>query len=174
MKKGNELSLIYRVYSPPSSYNLEELVENTKSKKTTPTILQIIDPKWIVSEKHLNVAVYHTMKAFETKRNIARDEATEFLIRLSGKRQINNALELFGIKKESSHLLLLAFGGLSDENKQNLESFVKESKILIDKEVTSSFPLTEIEELSRFYECQEELKEIEKKALENMAKIEVF
>ncbi len=174
MKEGNEVFLVFRIYEAPSDYNVEELVENIKSKKTIPSILQIIDPKWIVSEKQLKVAVYHTMKAFETKRNIARDKATEFLIRLSGRRQIINAVELFGIKKESSHLLFIAFGGSNKENKQNLESFLEESKILKDKEITLTLPLSEIDELSRFYECQKEPLEIEKRALENMAKIEVL
>ena len=174
MKEGNELFLTYKIYDAPTDYNIEELVENIKSKDTTPTILQIIDPKWVVSEKQLKVAVYHTMKAFETSRNIARDKATEFLIRLSGKRQIINAVELYGIKKESSHLLLIAFGGLNKENKQILDSFVEESKILMGKEVALSLPLSEIDELGRFYECQKKLEEIEKRALENMAQIEVL
>ena len=174
MKEGKELSLNYRIYLAPSDYNIEELVGYIKSKKTAPTILQIIDPKWIVSDRQLKVAVYHTIKAFEIKRNIARDKATEFLIRLSGKRQIINAVKLFGIKKESSHLLLLAFGGLNRENKKTLDSFVEESKILMNKEVNSLLPLTKITELSRFYDCKEKLEEIEKKALENMAKIEIL
>jgi tRNA threonylcarbamoyladenosine modification (KEOPS) complex Cgi121 subunit len=174
MKKGNEFFLTYKIYDAPSNYSIEELIEKIKLKDTSPTILQIIDPKWIVSEKQLKIAVYHTMKAFETKRNIARDKATEFLIRLSGRRQIVNAVELFGIRKESSHLLLIAFGGLDKENKQNLTSFAEDSKILVDKEATLSFPLSEIVELSEFYECQEELGEIEKEALESMAKIEIL
>jgi len=173
MKKEKEISLSYRIFSPPSEFNLEELVEKIKSTNSS-SIIQIIDPRWVVSNRQLKVAVYHTLKAFETKRNIARDVATEFLIRLSGKRQISSAVELFGINKESLYFLVLAFGGLDKENQQSLASFVKESKILIDKEVKQSLPLTEKKELSKFYECKEDIEEIEKKALENMAMIEAL
>ncbi|MBU7013769.1 MAG: hypothetical protein HXS43_02975 [Theionarchaea archaeon] len=55
-------------------------------------------PHLVAGYPHLEFARVHTDRAFEKGKNIARDYNIEFLVRLSGSKQIEHALEI-GIRK---------------------------------------------------------------------------
>jgi len=58
----------------------------------------LFNPELIAGHPHLKFAEIHTTLAFEREENIAREYVIEFLVRLSGKKQIEKALEI-GIQK---------------------------------------------------------------------------
>ena len=59
-----------------------------KSKKT-----QLVGIKCFQGKKHVIHSISQTLKAFRNKDNIAKTEELELLVRLSGQKQIKNALE---------------------------------------------------------------------------------
>ena len=104
MVESRELFYHYQIFIPPQNVNIDDLLDKIKLKSNNTIHLQLIDPIHIVSKKQISIAIYHTLKAFEQKRNIARDPATEFLLRISAKRQISIALKLCGIKETSKYI----------------------------------------------------------------------
>ncbi|MHA2364876.1 MAG: KEOPS complex subunit Cgi121 [Candidatus Hodarchaeales archaeon] len=58
---------------------------------------------------HLKSAIWHSWKAFQNQLNIAERLSVEFLLYLSGQRQINKALNLFGITDSLLDCALVIF-----------------------------------------------------------------
>lgn len=58
----------------------------------------LFNPALIAGFVHVEFALMHTEKAVTRGENIARDYTIEFLVRLSGRKQIEKALEI-GLKK---------------------------------------------------------------------------
>ncbi|NPD88566.1 MAG: hypothetical protein HGN29_07570 [Asgard group archaeon] len=173
MINSGEKDFCFRIFRNSTSLDIDLLLEFLRERSSNKVILQILDPNLLISVKQLQSAVYHTEKSFESKRNIARTRANEFLIRLAGKRQISNALKLLGIKESSQYLLIIAFGTTLENNKKELEKFVKQFS-LIEYEAKNSLPISKLKVLSTYYECQEDLIEIEKTALEKIASVEIL
>ncbi|MCG3222422.1 MAG: hypothetical protein H7641_13665, partial [Candidatus Heimdallarchaeota archaeon] len=88
----------FRIFRKSTSLDMDLLFDFLRERSSTEVVIQILDPILLISVKQLQSAIYHTEKSFENKRNIARTKANELLIRLAGKRQISNALNLLGIK----------------------------------------------------------------------------
>ncbi|MCE7742112.1 MAG: hypothetical protein GOP50_06605 [Candidatus Heimdallarchaeota archaeon] len=174
MHNEEEINFHYQVFFTPKDMNLDEFLEKLKLKQNKKVRLQLIDPTLIVSEKHLLISIYHTLKAFEQNKNIARDQATEFLLRVSGKKQISNALELFGIKVTCNVIMIIAFGGSSDENKEAVEHFLSSINISEEKRLELQFPLIGIKELSQRYKCEEDILIVEKRVLEQIAALTIL
>jgi len=87
----------------------EKLIKILKSKGVS----AIFDESKAYGLNHVNMALYHTLQAFKNKTNFAEDFSLEYLIRLSGEKQISRAL-MFGIKNETKRL-----GILVDEAKKD-------------------------------------------------------
>ncbi len=66
----------------------------------------IFDPEYIVDEEQVMFAYYLMKKAFERGKNIADDPKIEFLVRLSGRNQISEAMEL-GLKDKMKKIGVL-------------------------------------------------------------------
>ncbi|MCG3226783.1 MAG: hypothetical protein H7645_07680 [Candidatus Heimdallarchaeota archaeon] len=172
MTKDGEV-FYFRIFRKTASLDIDLLFDFLRERSSAETVLQILDPTLLISVKQLQSAIYHTEKSFENKRNIARTKANELLIRLAGKRQISNALKLLGIKDSSQYLLIIAFGAKFENNKKELEKVVEQFGISED-EAENILPISKLKVLSSYYECQENLQEIEKKALEKIAFVEVL
>jgi len=69
-------------------------------RQYSPSTIQIFNSEFVISPEHIITAFYHTYKAFNNKINISNQKNIEFLLYLSTKRQISNALNYFGIKIE--------------------------------------------------------------------------
>jgi tRNA threonylcarbamoyladenosine modification (KEOPS) complex Cgi121 subunit len=77
--------------------------------------LQLSLPDAILSQEHIKLILYHILQAFKLKGNISNQANLEFLLYLSGQRQIKRALELVGLKKEEpiskkKEFLIVVFG----------------------------------------------------------------
>ena len=171
MTKHGEV-FYFRIFRKTVSLDIDLLFDFLRERSSAETVLQILDPTLLISVKQLQSAIYHTEKSFENKRNIARTKANELLIRLAGKRQISNALKFFGIKDSSQYLIIIAFGAKLENSKKEINKLVEEFGIS-EEEAEITLPISELKILSSYYECQEDLHEIEKRALEKIAFVEV-
>jgi tRNA threonylcarbamoyladenosine modification (KEOPS) complex Cgi121 subunit len=163
----------FRIFSNSKSLDIDAILDFLAKRESSQITVQIIDPTFIVSERQLQSAIYHVEKSFENKRNIARNKGSEFIIRLTGKRQISSALKQIGIQKNGQYLLAISFGSTLEKNIEELEKLVNQfdlNKIEIEK----TLPLSNLDSLSIFYECLENYEEIEKRALERIASIEIL
>lgn len=69
--------------------------------------VQFFDAKLIAGWEHLYFAALNALNAFKNKTNISRSVAVETLLYASAQRQIEKAVELLGIKPESSKIVVL-------------------------------------------------------------------
>ncbi len=164
----------YSVFSTSQPFNSETVIELIRRQKKDDVHLQILDPTFIVSEKQIIAALYHTKKAFQRENNIARDFTTEFLLRLSGKRQISNAINFLGIKDSCTNIMVIAFGEKKEEIEYEFDVILKTISKNIDLQTKKKLPITSLKELSIYYKCEENLQTLEKKALETMAAVEIL
>ena len=174
MHNEEQYNFHYQIFSPPHPIDVDDYLEKIKLRQNKEIHLQIINPKFIVSEKQVLVSIYHTFKAFKQNRNKARDIATEFLLRISGQKQISNALEIYGITETSEMVMVIAFGGKKEENKLEVENFVHQLNLSNDKLIEIKFPILSIKELSLKHQCEEDVQVIEKRVLEEIATLTIL
>ncbi len=79
--------------------------------------VQFLDAKLIAGHQHLHFAALNALKAFEKKRNISSSLAIEALLYASAQRQIRRALEMLGVKEDSSQIAVLIIA----ETKQEMD-----------------------------------------------------
>ena len=111
-------------------FNLIEKIQND-----TNSMVQFFSDKYILNQEHLFTACYYVQKAFFNKVNISKRKNIEFLLYLSSKRQIKNAIEAFGINNldlESGKISYIIVSNennlnkINDEILQNLKKFIFE------------------------------------------------
>ena len=128
-----------------SSKGKEELLkiasELGTKKKTT---IQILDAEKIFSIDQICSAFEKAARAIENKENASNSLATETMLYVSGCRQIQEALNLIGLKNESKAIVILSEVKLSDLN--STFAFEEDSSILSlgNKEIRS-FGITDLE-----------------------------
>lgn len=69
----------------------------------------------VISEFQIEAAVEQTFSAFEGKNNILSRPSLEFLLRLSGKRELNDALDACGLKNGKQGICIAIFAGTKEE-----------------------------------------------------------
>jgi len=70
--------------------------------------VQFLDAKLIAGQQHLYFSALNALKAFKRKSNISSSLALEVLLYASAQRQIRKAVDLLGIKQDSSQVAVLA------------------------------------------------------------------
>jgi len=106
-------------------------IEDTKSfldrirEKTEDASVQFFSANLIAGHEHLYFAVLNALKAFESNLNISNSLAVEALLYASAQRQIKKAVELLGIKAESSEIALLVIAETEDKVCETLEELSK-------------------------------------------------
>ncbi len=76
---------------------------------------QLFDAKLIAGWEHLYFATLNALNAFKNKTNISKGVAIETLLYASAQRQIEKAVELLGIKPESSQVVVLILADTKDK-----------------------------------------------------------
>ena len=173
----NELSSFkynYSVFSISQPFKSDDVIDIIKNYKHDSVYLQILDPTNLVGDKQIKSALFQAERAFKNKKNIARDYSTEFLVRLAGKRQISNAIELLGIKDTCENIMFIAFGIQTEDVEQEFSSFLDSISARIDLKDQKKLPISNIEDLALYYKCEENLETIEKKAIELIATVEIL
>ncbi len=171
MDKPSDVTYSYKFCRKSPRLSIDNLFELIKENQNDSISIQVIDPTWIVSTKHLQAAVYHTLKAFKNGRNIARGSETELLIRLSGFRQIKKAVKAFGINNQTNTLLFIAFGGTYKENESILERFFSNTDL--EQIENIQLPITDIQRLLEYYGYDKDSILLEKEVLEKIATVEI-
>lgn len=171
MDNPSDVKYSYKICRKSPRLSIDNLFELIKENQNDFISIQVIDPTWIVSKKHLQAAVYHTLKAFKNGRNIARGSETELLIRLSGFSQIKKAVKAFGINDQTNTLLFIAFGGTCKENESILERFFSNTDL--EQIENTELPLTDIQKLLEYYGYEKDSILLEKEVLEKIATVEI-
>jgi KEOPS complex subunit Cgi121 len=101
--------------------------------------VQLFDAKLIAGWEHLYFAALNALNAFKNKTNISKGVAVESLLYASAQRQIEKAVELLGIKPDSSQVAVLIVA----ETKQRAVSTLKVvSKLMMGERDDSVLELT--------------------------------
>jgi tRNA threonylcarbamoyladenosine modification (KEOPS) complex Cgi121 subunit len=147
---------------------------NVIRKKLKDANVQFFDARLIAGWKHLYFAALNALNAFKNKTNISNSVAVETLLYASAQRQINKAVELLGIKPESSQVAVLIIA----ETKQKTATILKTvSKLMSGKRDDSVIELTseKVNGIKRLFgisnlelEAKLEKKGFEKEALLNL------
>ncbi len=90
-------------------------------RKVADVDIQFFDADLIAGWEHLYFAALNALKAFESKLNISNSLAMETLLYASAQRQISKAIDLLGIKAESSQIAVLVIAKTLKEAKSALE-----------------------------------------------------
>jgi KEOPS complex subunit Cgi121 len=90
--------------------NTEEFLENIRKKKPPNLEIQFFDAKFVATSQHLYFAVLNALTAFKNKENISKNITIETTLYASAQRQIRKAMELVGIKPETSEIAVLIIG----------------------------------------------------------------
>jgi KEOPS complex subunit Cgi121 len=83
--------------------------------------VQFFDAKLIAGKQHLYFAALNALRAFEKKSNISSSLAVEALLYASAQRQIRKAVDMLGVKQDSSEVAVLIIA----ENKQGTDDCLK-------------------------------------------------
>ncbi|KYC52174.1 MAG: Kinase binding protein [Candidatus Methanofastidiosum methylothiophilum] len=93
------------------THEAEKLIELLKKNGAD----AIFDESKTYGSNHISMALYQTVQAFKNKSNFADDFSLEYLIRLSGEKQISKALT-FGVKNGSKRIGII----VDEEKKSNI------------------------------------------------------
>jgi len=155
-------------------------IEDTKSfldsvrKKTEGVSVQFFNATLIAGPEHLYFAALNALKAFESTLTISNSLAVETLLYASAQRQIKKAVELLGIKAESSEVAVLVIAETEAKVRETLEAISEIIQGIRDEDVielsNEKFePIRELFGISRLeLEAKLEKKGLEKEALVNL------
>ncbi|MCW4020423.1 MAG: KEOPS complex subunit Cgi121 [Candidatus Bathyarchaeota archaeon] len=90
-------------------------------KETKDCHVQFFDANLIAGFDHLYFAVLNALKAYETGTNISNEFAMETLLYASGQHQISKAIQLLGIKPDSSQIAVLIVADTRQKTVEALE-----------------------------------------------------
>jgi tRNA threonylcarbamoyladenosine modification (KEOPS) complex Cgi121 subunit len=79
------------------------------------TVVQLFDARKIAGWEHIYFAALNSLKVCAENKNISNSIAIETLLFVSAQRQINRALELFGITHESTETAAVIIAERQDE-----------------------------------------------------------
>jgi KEOPS complex subunit Cgi121 len=83
--------------------------------------VQVIDLDRVAGRKHLYLAALNAVCAFERRTNISKTVAVEFLLYLSGQKQISDAIKIMGLDEKTKEVAVIAIG----ENEESIRRFVE-------------------------------------------------
>jgi len=98
---------------------------NTVREKAKDACVQFFDANLIAGQEHLFFSALNALKAFEGKNNISNSLAVETLLFACAQRQIKKAVEIIGIKSESSHVAVLVIDDTQQRAEATLEIVYK-------------------------------------------------
>ncbi len=97
-------------------FEVEDLIRRIKSiANKHNVIIQAVDSRAIISLRQVFSAVFKALRAFHDGRNTCEKLEIEFLLYLSGKRQIRDAIEAIGIKGNMERIALIVIGESYDD-----------------------------------------------------------
>ena len=113
----------------------KEFLKKIHKEKPSNVETQFFDAKFVASWQHLYFAVLNALTAFKNKGNISKSLAMETLLYASAQRQIRKAMELLGIKSETSEIAVLIIGQNSETVKSALSMILASVNVQHDDTV---------------------------------------
>ncbi len=104
-----------------------DLLLNQVRKKLSPVDVQFFDASLIAGWEHLYFAAINALKAFRNGTNISKSVAVEALLYASAQRQISAAVDLIGLKKDTSEIVVL---GVADSSEMAARTILETSKLV--------------------------------------------
>ena len=104
---------------------LDWMKENTEFQ-----VLQILRADYIVSVDQVVAAFNEALDTMQSKNNIAKTLNNEFLLRLAGVRQIDKALDNFGIKQGKNKVVIVISG---NNCKHLMDEFITKFYFIVDE-----------------------------------------
>jgi len=98
---------------------------NVVRKRVEDANIQFFDARLISGWEHLYFAALNALNAFKNKINISNSLAVEALLFASAQRQIRKAVEMLGIKPESSQVAVLIMAETQQKTTTTLETIFK-------------------------------------------------
>jgi len=95
--------------------NITAFLEHFRREKVGASA-QFFDAKHVAGPQHLYFAAVNALNAFEKRTNISNSLAVEALLYASAQRQIKKAVEMLGIKQDSSEVAVLIMAENKREN----------------------------------------------------------
>ncbi|MBM4240256.1 MAG: hypothetical protein FJ150_01025 [Euryarchaeota archaeon] len=87
--------------------------------------IQLLNAEGVAGREHVLHAAIHALKAFERRKNIAKDLGIEICVRTSAQRQISKALDILGVREGKMNLCAV-FVGCDDEILNKISSILGE------------------------------------------------
>lgn len=112
---------------------------NLVREKLGDVVVQFFDAKLVAGWQHLYFATLNALKAFKNGTNISKNLAVECLLYASARRQISAALDLIGIRQNSSQIAVLI---IVDEKSVTEKSLADVSRMISGKRDDSVFDLS--------------------------------
>jgi KEOPS complex subunit Cgi121 len=121
--------------------------------KQNNVIIQIVNADVIFGKDHIVSAYYHTNRCFENNTNSLDDKSLEFLLYLSGERQISKAIKKVGITNQVNTFAIIIIPLQKENDCESILAhivsqfnFVKDDAILAgDKTTLKRFGISEKE-----------------------------
>ncbi|MBC7129743.1 hypothetical protein H5T51_00795 [Candidatus Bathyarchaeota archaeon] len=105
--------------------NVEAFIKKVGSQVNSDIAFQFFDARFVATWQHLYFAALKALKAFSNSENISRNLAIEILLYASAQRQIRKAMEILGIKSNSSEIALLVVGKTAEQAEAALSMIAK-------------------------------------------------
>lgn len=114
--------------------DVNELLKRTR-QSLAPMPVQLFDADYIAGRLHLFFASLNALKAFKQEQNISENLEVESLLYASCQRQISRAVEMIGMKPNTSKIAVLIFPSGEDEAEKAEEKISKIISGIRDDEV---------------------------------------
>ena len=112
---------------------------------------QFLDSRSVAGMGHLLFSAVNALRAFENGNNISKKLGVEFLLFVSGQRQIKKAISMVGVKPETQNVTVVLLGA----KESSLDATFREFVQLIGGKIDDNPKMPNgdrLDELSRIYE----------------------
>jgi len=72
--------------------------------------VQFVDARVVFGTEHVASAAEHAIRAFKRGRNVCREMRAEFMLYMSGQRQISTAIRIAGLRRDTESCAMVVFG----------------------------------------------------------------
>jgi len=103
----------------------EAFLEAAGRDKPADVELQFFDADLVATWQHLYFALLNALTAFKNRENLSKSVAMETMLYASGRRQIQKATQLLGIKPASRNIAVLIVGDKAEVVQKTLEKVSK-------------------------------------------------
>lgn len=113
--------------------------------------IQFVDPRKILGSNHIYFATLNALKAFKNKKNISKSLSIEILLYISGQKQIEAAIRLFGLQKKNRNLILVAVGEKKEDLKRLEQNVKKSLNVELDDSIIESYSKKKYDNIKRVF-----------------------